>query len=112
MPKASAREVPPEAGVVQEGPPRRPVETTRVLIAVWRACADCFRSQLRRLGFGRFARRDSSEAVRTYHKGCESTLKIGTFYFGGIRNFLLWSDTHPPKVVRLEKCTFRTAEVE
>src|ERR1700693_1795230 len=32
--------VSPEAGVVQEGPPRRPVETTRVLIAVWRACAD------------------------------------------------------------------------
>jgi hypothetical protein len=44
--------VSPAALVVQEGPPRRPVETTRVLIAVWRACADCFRSQLRRLGFG------------------------------------------------------------
>ena len=85
--------VPPEALVVQEGPPRRPVETTRVVIAVWRACADCFRSQLRRLGFGRFARRDPNEAVRTYHGVSDSTLKIGTFYFGGIRNFLLWSDT-------------------
>src|ERR1700686_1039515 len=92
MPKASAREVPPEAGVVQEGPPRRPVETTRVLIAVWRACADCFRSQLRRLGFGRFARRDPNEAVRTYHEGFQATLKIGTFYLARSRNFLFGSD--------------------
>jgi hypothetical protein len=30
--------------------------------------------------------------VRTYHEGFLSTLKIGTFYFGGNRNFLLWSD--------------------
>jgi hypothetical protein len=37
---------------IARDPPRRPVETTRVLIAVWRACADCFRSQLRRFGFG------------------------------------------------------------
>src|ERR1700686_4888459 len=50
-PKASAREFHHKQCVVPEGPPRRPVETTRVLIAVWRACADCFRSQLRRLGF-------------------------------------------------------------
>ena len=39
--------------------------------------------------------RDPGEAVRTYHQGSERTLKIGTFYFGGIRNFLLWSDMHP-----------------
>jgi hypothetical protein len=87
--------VSPKAHVVQEGPPRRPVETTRVLIAVWRACADCFRSQLRRLGFGQPTRRDPGEAVRTYHEGLRSTLKIGTFYFGGNRNFLLWSDITP-----------------
>jgi hypothetical protein len=84
--------VPPEALVVQEGPPRRPVETTRVLIAVWRACADCFRSQLRRFGFGRFARRDPNEAVRTYHEGSQATLKTGTFYLAGSRNFLFGSD--------------------
>src|SRR5260370_41284413 len=85
----------PAALVVQEGPPRRPVETTRVLIAVWRACADCFRSQRRRLGFGPFARRDPGEAVRAYHQGSSPALKIGTFYFGGNRNFLLWSDSEP-----------------
>ena len=79
--------------VLQEGPPRRPVETTRVVIAVWRACADCFRSQLRRLGFGRFARRDPNEAVRTYHEGFQATLKIGTFYLARSRNFLFGSDT-------------------
>jgi hypothetical protein len=36
--------VSPEAHVVQEGPPRRPVETTRVFNRCERACADCFRS--------------------------------------------------------------------
>src|SRR5712691_8020642 len=42
---------------------------------------------------GNPARRDPGEAVRTYHEGSQATLKIGTFYFGGNRNFLLWSDT-------------------
>src|SRR5712691_8241669 len=45
---------------------------------------------------GNPARRDPGEAVRTYHEGSQATLKIGTFYFGGNRNFLLWSDTAPP----------------
>src|ERR1700691_3010669 len=84
--------VSPKACVVQEGPPRRPVETNRALIAVWRACADCFRSHLRRLGFGHLARRDPGETVRTYHEGLQSTLKIGTFYLAGNRNFLFGSD--------------------
>src|ERR1019366_4333026 len=35
-----------------KGPLRRPVETTRILIAVGGPRTDCFRSQLRRLGFG------------------------------------------------------------
>ena len=44
---------------------------------------------------GSLPRRDPGEAVRTYHEGCESTLKIGTFYLAGNRNFLLGSDTEP-----------------
>ena len=35
-----------------KGPLRRPVKTTRIVIAVGGPGADCFRSQLRRLGFG------------------------------------------------------------
>ena len=35
-----------------KGPLRRPVKTTRILIAVGGPRTDCFRSQLRRLGFG------------------------------------------------------------
>jgi hypothetical protein len=31
--------------------------------------------------------------VRTYHEGFPQTLKIGTFYLAGIRNFLFGSDT-------------------
>src|SRR5580658_4880907 len=50
--------------VVQEGPPRRPVETTRVLIAVWRACADCLRSRSVASALGSLARRDPGETVR------------------------------------------------
>jgi hypothetical protein len=39
------------------------------------------------------ARRDPGTAVRTYHVGSDTTRKIGSFYFGEIRNFLFWSDT-------------------
>ena len=41
---------------------------------------------------GNRTRRDPDTAVRTYHEGRRPTLKSGTFYFGGNRNFLLWSD--------------------
>ena len=37
---------------------------------------------------GNRARRDPGTAVRTYHEGRQLTLKTGTFYFGGNRNFL------------------------
>ena len=57
--------------LVQESPPRG-------FQPLWRACADCFRSQLRRLGFGHLARRDPSEAVRTYHEGSDGPSEIGT----------------------------------
>ncbi len=58
-----------------------------------RAIHRLLRSQLRRFGFGVRTRREPGTAVRTYHLGSPATLEIGTFYFGGIRNFLLWSDT-------------------
>src|ERR1051326_3264436 len=40
-------------------------------------------------------RRDPGGAMRTYHEGRPAALNTGTFYFGGNRNFLLWSDTIP-----------------
>ena len=41
---------------------------------------------------GNRTRRDPGAAVRTYHEGLNLTPRTGTFYFGGNRNFLLWSD--------------------
>jgi hypothetical protein len=58
-----------------------------------RALADCFGANPVASALGNPARRDPSKAVRTYHKSFQEALKIGSFYFGGIRNFLLWSDT-------------------
>ena len=88
-------EVSPEAERVPTGKPSRragPV-SPEVSSHHRRACADCFRSQLRRLGFGRLTRRDPGKAVRTYHEGCYPTCKTGTFYLAGSRNFLFGSDT-------------------
>jgi hypothetical protein len=45
-PKASAREFHQKQKVV----PNR--KALRAIQSLWRACADCFRSQLRRIGFG------------------------------------------------------------
>ena len=42
---------------------------------------------------GNRTRRDPGAAVRTYHGVPKSTLKTGTFYLAGKRNFLLGSDT-------------------
>jgi hypothetical protein len=86
--------VSPEAERVPTGKPSRragPV-SPEVSSRHRRACADCFRSQLRRLGFGRLTRRDPGKAVRTYHEGCSPTFKTGTFYLAGSRNFLFGSD--------------------
>src|SRR5689334_5077998 len=87
--------VSPEAERVPTGKPSRragPV-SPEVSSRHRRACADCFRSQLRRLGFGRLTRRDPGKAVRTYHEGCSPTFKTGTFYLAGSRNFLFGSDS-------------------
>ncbi len=86
--------VSPEAERVPTGKPSRragPV-SPEVSSRHRRACADCFRSQLRRLGFGRLTRRDPGKAVRTYHEGCSPTFKTGTFYLAGSRNFLFGSN--------------------
>src|SRR6202521_5862196 len=85
--------VSPKARVVQEGPPRRPVGTTRVLIAVRGPAPTASGANSVASALGGLARRDPGKAVRTYHEGSQAALKIGTFYFGGNRNFLLWSDT-------------------
>src|ERR1017187_4941363 len=58
-----------------------------------RAFADCFGANPVASALGNRTRRDPGTAVRTYHEGRKPTRKTGTFYFGGSRNFLLWSDT-------------------
>src|ERR1700676_3003360 len=57
-----------------------------------RASADCFGANPVASALGTRTRPDPGAAVRTYHEGFLQALKRGTFYFGGIRNFLLWSD--------------------
>src|ERR1700681_3557026 len=74
--------VSPKARVVQEGPPRRPVGTTRVLIAVRGPAPTASGANSVASALGNPARRDPGEAVRTYHEGSHATLGIGTFYFG------------------------------
>src|SRR5271170_5357015 len=85
--------VSPKAPVVQEGPPRRPVETTRVLIAVRGPAPTVSGANSVASALGSPAKRDPGKAVRTYHEGFQSTLKIGTFYLAGNRNFLFGSDS-------------------
>ena len=65
-----------------KGPLRRPVKTTRILIAVGGPCTDCFRSQLRRLGFGQ------PHQARPRH-GC-ANIPCGSQVDPQNRNFLLW----------------------
>jgi hypothetical protein len=63
-----------------------------------RAFADCFGANPVASALGNRTRRDPGTAVRTYHEGLKPTLKTGTFYLAGNRNFLLGSDTK--KLVR------------
>jgi hypothetical protein len=58
-----------------------------------RAFADCFGANPVASALGNRPRRDPGAAVRTYHVDPKRVLKTGTFYFGGNRNFLFWSDT-------------------
>ena len=57
-----------------------------------RAFADCFGANPVASALGNRPRRDPGAAVRTYHEGPKPTLKTGTFYLAGNRNFLLGSD--------------------
>ena len=57
-----------------------------------RASADCFGANPVASALGNRARRDPGAAVRTYHEGLKPTLKTGTFYLAGNRNFLFGSD--------------------
>jgi hypothetical protein len=61
--------VSPKALVVPEGPPRRPVETTRVLIAVRGPAPTASGANSVASALGSLARRDPNETVRTYHEG-------------------------------------------
>jgi hypothetical protein len=77
---------------LQEGPLRRPVKTTRVLIAVGGPAPTAPGANSVASALGSLTRRDPGKAVRTYHVDLDGTLKIGSFYFAGNRNFLLCSD--------------------
>src|SRR5207245_11354741 len=57
-----------------------------------RAFADCFGANPVASALGNRPGRDPGAAVRTYHADPKRVLKTGTSYFGGNRNFLLWSD--------------------
>ena len=59
-----------------------------------RASADCFGANPVASALGNRPRRDPGAAVRTYHEGLKPTLKTGTFYLAGNRNFLFGSDTN------------------
>ena len=62
-----------------------------------RVSADCFGANPVASALGDPARRDPGEAVRTYHEGPHLTLKTGTFYLAGNRNFLFGSDKYTAK---------------
>src|SRR5580765_5468220 len=96
--------VSPKAHVVQEGPPRRPVEITRVLIAVRGPAPTASGANSVASALGSLARRDPGETVRTYHEGFQSALKIGTFYLAGNRNFLFGSDRSPSQALAGLRC--------
>src|ERR1019366_4217586 len=75
-----------------KGPLRRPVKTTRILISVGGPRTDCFRSQLRRLGFGQ------PYQARPRH-GC-ANIPCGSQADPQNRNFLLWWEPELPTLVR------------
>ena len=58
-----------------------------------RACADCFRSRLRRLGFASPLGRDPSRTKSDYHDVESRPVKSGTFHFAQNRNFSLCAET-------------------
>src|SRR5689334_25271570 len=91
MPKASALRFHQSNGSRLNGAPLALRKHSRVL-RHRRALADCFGANPVASALGNPTRRDPGGAMRTYHEGRPAALKTGTFYFGGNRNFLLWSD--------------------
>src|ERR1041384_2513785 len=92
MPKASALRFHQSNGSRPNGAPLALRKHSRVL-RHRRAPADCFGANPVASALGNPTRRDPGGVMRTYHEGRPAALNTGTFYFGGNRNFLLWSDT-------------------
>ena len=92
MPKASAPRFHPSNGSRLDNALLALRKQSRVL-RHRRAFADCFGANPVASALGNRPGRDPGAAVRTYHEDPKRVLKTGTFYFGGNRNFLLWSDT-------------------
>ena len=84
-----------------KGPLRRP-EELRILIVTGGLAPIASGANSVASALGNRTRRDPSTAVRTYHEGRPPTLKSGTFYLAGNRNFLFGSDTAPTCSVRRE----------
>jgi len=93
MPKASA----PEFHQSNGPRPNGPLLALRKLLRHRRSPADCFGANPVASALGNSARRDPSEAVRTYHEDRKTNPKTGTFYLAGNRNFLFGSDTLPAR---------------
>src|ERR1041385_6117187 len=94
MPKASALRFHQSNGSRPNGAPLALRKHSRVL-RHRRAPADCFGANPVASALGNPTRRDPGGVMRTYHEGRPAVLNTGTFYFGGNRNFLLWSDSGP-----------------
>ena len=106
MPKASAQKFHQSNGSQLDNALLALRKDSRVL-RHRRAFADCFGANPVASALGDRTRRDPDAAMRTYHVGLKQTLKTGTFYLAGNRNFLFGSDNvhrcHSP-------CSERSAE--
>ena len=92
MPKASAQKFHQSNGSQLDNALLALRKDSRVL-RHRRAFADCFGANPVASALGDRTRRDPDAAMRTYHVGLTQTLKTGTFYLAGNRNFLFGSDT-------------------
>jgi len=91
MPKASAQKFHQSNGSQLDNALLALRKDSRVL-RHRRAFADCFGANPVASALGDRTRRDPDAAMRTYHVGLKQTLKTGTFYLAGNRNFLFGSD--------------------
>ena len=106
-PKASAREFHQQhKASLQESPPGEPGRSARGnRVATGGLAPTASGANSVASALGNLTRRDPGEAVRTYHEGCRPTLKTGTFYLAGNRNFLFGSDiASHNSVAGLDEC--------